>query len=262
MQIFKNIKIFSNFTMKTLKSKLFAGALTLASFGFFGNVNAQNMEIKFNCYDKNKNEIPCFNEDGSLKTDNLLVTGTFGKKNISIKYEEPKNKGWKRIILEKEVEVKNLYSKNPEFKKLMHTEIFIFIHNKECSTNLPTDALHYSRRQYYSGIKDYSKSCVNISSEEEAYEILGEKQFKRTKEIINAFKDSLKLVNLIKKEYQIWKTVEELAYFNSADRYFKLYETYPKMPTSFYDNSEIKKIGDNCFIDDPCFMDDTDYNNQ
>lgn len=204
--------------MKNLKSKIFVGALTLASFGAFGekNLSAQNadslsrdsIKIIFDCRDKNRAcsfkvenhkliplycEVPCFKDYKVPK--NLLISMKNKKNNsdlVSINYLDfyldMENAKGDNLIIWIENNVKNRIK-----------ETFVLNHN--------TGIIHYGL-----GIEKDEKIGISVDFNLTKQEIIDKynKSFEnRIKEIIDARKDSLKLTNLIKKEYEMGKLINE-----------------------------------------------------
>jgi len=210
-QIFKNTKIFSNFIMKTLKNKLLIGAM--AALGAFGNVDAQNtesknlnqdeMKITFGCRDENNNKtFDCF-EEGHFKRE--LFWGELGGKKARIIYLEDKS----RIVIAviNDLQIENSSGKYIRDSGKQVQEKFSFTHNKEILTKVPIGTMFYERIEFTP--KDTLASSLSVSSEQEAYEIFGKEYVKRAKELINSCQDSLEFVNLLKKEYNRWKIIED-----------------------------------------------------
>ena len=205
------MKINSNFIMKTLKNKLLIGAM--ATLGAFGNADAQNMEqssdslkqddmkIVFTCEDENKNKIPCFDEYGNLKAYYLWGDAT---KKVSILYK--KEGGEMFIFLVNYLQIENSNGEYIRYSGRRMDEAFYFVYNGEAPDILvPTGTMRYIRRDLTTGGYNH----IDVPPEQKASEIFGEKFVERTIELVASVKDSLKLVNFLKEEYNGWKIIKD-----------------------------------------------------
>ncbi|KHO54762.1 MAG: hypothetical protein QT10_C0012G0010 [archaeon GW2011_AR19] len=183
------MKIYSNFIMKTLKNKLLIGAV--ATLGFFGNADAQNSENQHKEYQVYYSINNNYNETYSIEKSLILKDGE--KYLLTLRYLINKETKDFVVILGHRTEELRACQ---DIEKIVE---FFTVHN-----NL--GLIDYSQIDYCKSPPEVLYRGKKLTKDE--LENRFEEAFvRRTKEIFDSRKDSLSMINLAKKEYELGKLI-------------------------------------------------------